>query len=159
MKIKNLLLLTLAIAVSFTSCSKNENVKPKEEAVSILGEWELYAAEREVTEDGKDPVVTKEELNKDFLSIFTFKADGTAILKSYDEEKEIWEEELHTYEAKDGVFKLVEDGADENESGYYTKGTYELTKDQLILKQTITEEYQGKKSVYKYTNKLRRPKK
>lgn len=54
--------------------------------------------------------------------------------------------------------KLVEDGEDENQGGYHTTGTYELTKDELVLKQTIIDMYEEKKATFGYTEKLRRKK-
>lgn len=163
MKIKNLLLLLTVFAVSFTSCSKNENTKPEEETVepgedelTIVGKWEIYAFKQVRTIEGEEPVVLNDEVYKEFLGVMTFNADGTAIVKQYDRDTQEWEEVLHNYEAKDGVLKLVEDGEDENQSGYHTTGTYELTKDELILKMTVIEEYEGKKTTFDYTEKLRR---
>lgn len=40
----------------------------------------------------------------------------------------------------------------------FSTGTYELTKDELVLKQTIIDMYEEKKATFDYTEKLRRKK-
>lgn len=153
MRLKNLLVLLLVITVSFISCSKDDKT---EEVPTFLGSWEYYASKTVTTIKGEAPVVALDTVFTKNLTVITFKADGTGITKSYDDEAKEWEETGFTYVAKDGKFKMVEDGSEEDEPGDHNDGTYELSKNELILKQVIVDEYQGKEMVFNHTEKLRR---
>lgn len=123
----------------------------------MIGTWENYHFIEIRTDPGQEPEKTKDFVYTELLITLTFKADGTAVTRQYDEDTEEWEETSYTYEAKDGKIKLIEEGIDEDDlSGHHIDGTYELTKDELVMMQTVIDGEGDEAIKFDYTEKYKR---
>ena len=93
--------LVLFSAVTFTSCSKDDDDNPEKNEISIVGRWQLDY--EEITYDGETKVSTEDP---ETASIVNFYEDGTVIIEMDSSDGRVNEE--YTYKVSaDGRYLSV----------------------------------------------------
>lgn len=114
-----LIMAAMFVAVSFSACSDNdEKINPN----NIVGTWQIV--ESHDNDDGSDEIWPTE---KDYYT-YSFKDNGTAILKWYDGSNEVYN---YTYSIKGNLLTMEEKNTSEPMT--YIFQIKELTTSRLVL--------------------------
>ena len=141
-----LLIATLLVGFSFTSCSEDDDDYSKSD---LVGTWQLVSGKAVTKLAGQ--VVEEWPLGEEGLHTITLNQDGTFI--SYSEEEDWYgdieiEEDEGTWSLKGNKLTLISDDEDEDpETAKITK----LTSSTLVLEQSEKGKYEG--ISYEYNRK------